>query len=232
VKIKERGLGMPRLGQGRAVMLDDMRVLRRAVESYRAATTAAGVPWVDEEDRVDGLPVDALCRIFDVDHIAEQPIWLNTQGLPYGRVLPDGAFPLVWNKADDLLGYLSFAVGIPFHWRHQLPLFFIDHLVFTFVLTGDNHGEIWRYQIDADDWNPVRAAPSLAALFTEWTKGFAADVYDRSPYDTCLHIGHDGRDPSTCSLKATSTPSPFPCTSRNTRTRTCSVHGSWSAVST
>jgi hypothetical protein len=191
-------------------MLDDMRVLRRAVESYQAAATAAGVPWVDEEDRVDGLPVDALCRIFDVDHIAEQPIWLNTQGLPYGRVLPDGAFPLMWNKADDLLGYLSFAVGIPFHWRHQLPLFFIDHLVFTFVLTGDNHGEIWRYQIDADDWNPVRAAPSLAALFTEWTKGFAADVYDRSPYDTCLHIGYDGRDRVDVLLERDLDPFAFP----------------------
>lgn len=30
-------------------MLDDMRVLRAAVASYRAAATAAGVPWLDEE---------------------------------------------------------------------------------------------------------------------------------------------------------------------------------------
>ncbi|MFG3701731.1 hypothetical protein ACGF5C_28065 [Micromonospora sp. NPDC047620] len=52
--------------------------------------------------------------VFDVVRIAEQPIWLNIQGLPYGWVLPDGAFPLVWNKVDDLFGYLSFAVGIPF----------------------------------------------------------------------------------------------------------------------
>jgi hypothetical protein len=176
-------------------MLDDMRVLRDGVEGYRAAATAAGVPWVDEEDRVDGLPVDVLCRVFDVDRIAEQPIWLNSQGLPYGRVLPDGAFPVMWNQAGELLDHLSFAVGIPFHWRHQLPLFMHDHIVFTFVLAGEREGEIWRYQIDPDDWNPVRAAASLAALFTEWTNGFAADVYVRSPYDSWLHVGEGQRDP-------------------------------------
>jgi hypothetical protein len=178
--------------------LDDMRVLRSAVADYRDAATAAGVPWLDEDDRIPGLPVDVLCRIFDVDRVAEQPIWLNTEALPYGRVLPGGAFPLAWNNADDLFGYLSFAVGIPFHWRHQLPLFMYEHIVFTFVLAGDNEAEIWRYQIGADDWNPVRAAHSLSALFTEWTKGFAANVYFRSPYDSWLHIG-DGdnveRDP-------------------------------------
>jgi hypothetical protein len=177
-------------------MLDDMRVLRGAVEGYRAAAmTAAGVPWPDDGDRNDWLPLDVLCRVFDVDHIAGQPIWLNSQGLPYERVLPGGMYPLSWNDADELLDYLSFAVAIPFHWRHQLPLFVFDHLVFTFVLTGDREGEVWRYQIDADDWNPVRAAPSLAALFAEWTKGFAANVYFRSPYDCWLHIGDDERDP-------------------------------------
>lgn len=180
------------------MVLDDMRALRSAVEGYRTAAAAAGVPWRDEDDRTDGLPVDVLCRVFDVDHIAEQPVWLNTQGLPYGRVLPDGAFPLIGDKADDLLGYLSFAVGIPFHWRHQLPVFMTDHIVFTFVLAGDNVGEIWRYQIDADDWNPVRAATGLAALFAEWTNGFAAGVYYRSPYDSWLHVGdgeNEQRDP-------------------------------------
>lgn len=191
-------------------MLDDMRALLDTVRGYRAAATAAGVPWLDEDGRTDGLPVDVLCQIFDVDRIAEQPIWLNTQGLPYGRVLPVGAFPLLWEKADDLLGYLSFAVGVPFHWRHQLPLLLTDHIVFTFVLTGHNEGEIWRYQIGADDWNPVRAAPSLAALFTEWTKGFAADVYDRSPYDTWLHIGYDGRDPVDVLLERDLDPFAFP----------------------
>lgn len=194
-------------------MLDDMRVLRSAVEGYRAEATALGVPWLDEDDRIDGLPVDVLCRVFDVDRIAEQPIWLNTRGLPYGRVLPSGAFPLLWNKAEDLFGYLSFAVGIPFYWRHQLPLFMYEHIVFTFVLAGDNEGEIWRYQIGADDWNPVRAAPSLAALFTEWTNGFAANVYFRSPYDSWLHVGdgeHDERDPVGVLLERDLDPFAFP----------------------
>jgi hypothetical protein len=194
-------------------MLDDMRVLRGAVADYRAAATAAGVPWLDEEGRIDGLPVDVLCRVFDVDRIAEQPVWLNTQGLPYGRVLPDGAFPLMWDKADELLGYLSLAVGVPFHWRHQLPLFRDDHIVFTFVLACDNEGEIWRYQIDVDDWNPVRAAPSLATLFTEWTDGFAARVYFRPPYDSWLHVGdgeHGARDPVGLLLERGLDPLAFP----------------------
>ncbi|MER7333630.1 MULTISPECIES: hypothetical protein [unclassified Micromonospora] len=192
------------------MMLDDMRVLRSAVEDYRAAAAAAGVPWVDEDDRIDGMPVDVLCRVFDVDRVAEQPIWLNTQGLPYGRVLPSGAFPLVFDKADDLLGYLSFAVGIPFHWRHQLPMFMYEHIVFTFVLAGDNEGEIWRYQIGADDWNPVRASPSLAALFTEWTSGLAANVYFRSPYDSWLHVGDGERDPVDVLLERGLDPFAFP----------------------
>lgn len=194
-------------------MLDDMRVLRGAVGDYRAAATAFGVSWHDAGDRTDGLPVDALCRIFDVDHIAEQPIWLNTQGLPNGRVLPGGAFSLAWNKADDLLGYLSFAVGTPFPWRHQLPLFMYEKIVFTFVLASGHEGEIWRYQIGADDWNPVRAAPGLAALFAEWTQGFAADVYHRSPYDNWLHVGdggNDARDPFSVLLERDLDPFAFP----------------------
>lgn len=176
-------------------MLDDMPVLLEAVEAYRAAAMAAGVPWTDDGDRSDALPLDVLRRVFDVDHIAEQLIWLRSQRWLYEPVLPAGAFMLPWTDGDELLGYLSFAVATPFHWRHQIPLFFADHLVLAFVLTGDREGEIWRYQIDADDWNPLRAAPSLATLFTEWTNGFAANVYDRSPYDNRLHIGYDGRHP-------------------------------------
>ncbi|WP_244161753.1 hypothetical protein [Micromonospora eburnea] len=172
-----------------------MRVLRDAVAGYRAAATAAGVPWPEGGDRHDGLPADVLCRAFDVDRIPEQVLWLHSEGLPYERVLPDGAYPLEWKDAGELLEYLSFSVAIPFHWRHQLPLFFVDHLVFTFVLAENHEGEIWRYQIDADDRNPLRAAPSLAALFTEWTDGFPAGVYSRSPYDGCLQIGDGGRDP-------------------------------------
>ncbi|NYH41087.1 hypothetical protein HNR22_000814 [Micromonospora jinlongensis] len=194
-------------------MLDDMGVLRSAVGDYRAAATAFGAAWRAEGDRIEGLPVDELCRIFDVDRIADQPIWLNTQALPSARVLPDGAYPLVWDKAETLLGYLSFAVGIPFNWRHQLPLFICEHIVFTFVLAGHNEGEIWRYQIGADDWNPVRAAPSLATLFTEWNRGFAANVYFHSPYDSWLHVGdaeNDQRDPFDVLLERGLDPFSFP----------------------
>lgn len=194
-------------------MLDDMRVLRSAVAGYRVAATEAGVLWRDEDGRTDGLPLDELSRVFDVDRIPEQPVWLNTQALPYARVLPGAAFPLVWDQADELLGYLSLAVGVPFHWRRQLPLFREDHIVFTFVLAGDNEGEIWRYQIDADDWNPVRAAPGLAALFTEWTNGFAGRVYVRSPYDGWLDVGdgaHDQRDPVDVLLERDLDPFAFP----------------------
>ena len=176
-------------------MLDDMPVLRAAVQAYRTAATAAGVPRSAAGGSGDGLPLDVLCQVLDVEYIPEQLVWLRSQGWLYERVLPDGAFMLPWTDAGELLAYLSFAVAIPFHWRHQLPLFFVDHLVFTVVLAGDRQGEVWRYQIDPDDWNPVRAATSLATMFTEWTKGFVAGVYDRSPYDSWLHIGLDARDP-------------------------------------
>ncbi|MFJ8577257.1 hypothetical protein [Micromonospora sp. NPDC093277] len=191
-------------------MLDDIDVLRAAVAGYRAAATATGVPWPDGGDRNEGLPADVLCRVFDVDRIPEQLLWLRSHGLPVELVLPDGAFLLKWNDAEELLEYLSFSVAIPFHWRHQLPLFFTDHLLFTFVLAGDNAGEIWRYQIDADDWNPMRAAPSLAALFTQWTNGFAAEAYSRSPYDNWLHIGYDGGDPIDLLLERDLDPLAFP----------------------
>jgi hypothetical protein len=190
-------------------MLDDMAVLRQAVEAYRVAATAAGVPQPDDGDRSDELPLDVLCRVFDVDHVAEQLIWLRSQGWLYEPVLPEGAFMLPWTNADELLDYLSFAVAIPFHWRHQVPLFYTDHLVFTFVLTGDREGEIWRYQIDADNWIPVRAAPSLAAVFTEWAKGFAANVYDRASYDW-LHLGYDGPDSVDMLLERALDPFAFP----------------------
>ncbi len=191
-------------------MLDDMSVLRPAVEAYRAAATAAGVPWPDAGERNDRPSRDVLCRVFDVDRIPDQPVWLVSEALPYERVLPAGAHVLSWADPDGLLDYLSFAVGVPFDWRHQIPLFSADHLVFTFVLSGDREGEIWRYQVGADDWNPVRAAPSLVALFTEWTRGFAANVYDRSPYDSWLHIGYAGGDPFDLLVKRGLDPFAFP----------------------
>ena len=172
-------------------MLDDMSTLRGAVDDYRAAAVAAGIAWVGDGDRAGDLSPDELCRVFGVGRIPEQALWLVTDGLPYGRILPDGAHPMRWNDVDELLDSLSFAVGIPFPWRQQLPLFSFDHLVFTFVLAEAYEGEIWRYQIDADDWNPMRASPGLVALLTEWTKGFGAGVYQRSEYDDWLHADDD-----------------------------------------
>ncbi|ATO13558.1 hypothetical protein CO540_06675 [Micromonospora sp. WMMA2032] len=190
-------------------MLDDMRVLRGAVERYRRAATAAGVPWGTEEP-ADALGVEALCRVFDVDRVAEQAIWFHHEGLPYAQVLPEGGHPLPWDNADNLLGYLSMAVGVPFPWRHQLPLLISDRIVFAFVLAGDHEGEIWRYQIEVDDRNPVRAATSLAALVSAWTDGFAAGVYARSPYDTWLHVGPDDRDPVDVLVEGGLDPFAFP----------------------
>jgi hypothetical protein len=55
-------------------MPDDVQVLRGAVTGYRAAVTAAGVPWLDEDAGQTGCPSIRFCRVFDVDRIAEQPI--------------------------------------------------------------------------------------------------------------------------------------------------------------
>lgn len=174
-------------------MLDDMPALRDAVGAYRAAAAAFGIPWPDDRDVVDSPPLGVLRQVFDVDHIAEQVIWLKSELGGYGRVLPNGAYVQPW-PADprDLLGDQALSAGVPFHWRHQLPLAAYDHICFMFVLAGDHEGEIWRYQTEVDDWNPVRAAPSLAVLFTEWTKGFAASAYCREPpLDTWLLVTSD-----------------------------------------
>jgi hypothetical protein len=190
-------------------MLDDMAVLREAVEAYRLAATAAGVPLPDGGERSDELPLDVLYQVFDVDHVAEQLIWLRSQGWLYEGGLPEGAYMQPWTNADALLDELSFAVATPFHWRHQVPLFVDDHLVFTFVLTGDREGEVWRYQIDPDNWMPVRAGHSLAAVFTEWTKGFAANVYDRSRHDW-LQLNFEGADAVDMLLNRALDPFAFP----------------------
>jgi hypothetical protein len=170
-------------------MLDDLGVLRSAVAGYRAAATAFGIPWPD--DRTPTLPAAELRRIFDVGDLPEQLLWLHSQALPPDRVLPAGTHVLPWTDGGELLDFLSMSVAVPFAWRRQVPLFFIDHLVFTFVLANGYEGEIWRYQIDPEDWNPVRAAPSLATQFIQWTNGFAAGVYRRQPYDEWLHLDEE-----------------------------------------
>jgi hypothetical protein len=159
-------------------MLDELRVLRDAVQGYRVAATAAGIAW---PERADTQPpdLDLVHRLFDVDHFPEQLNWLESEGWDPRWPCPGFGYLLSWPTADTAgasLDMLSFSVGTPFHWRHQIPLFHFDPYVFTFVLEGDHEGEIWRYLISPDLYDPVRAAPSLAALFTAWTKGIAAGV--------------------------------------------------------
>ena len=81
-----------------------------------------------------------------------------------------------WPEGGDALDYLGLSIGTPFPWRQQLPLFFFDAVLYTFVLAGDHEGEIWRYEISPDAWDSVRAATSLATLFDQWTRGIAAGV--------------------------------------------------------
>jgi hypothetical protein len=170
-------------------MLDAMEDLRFSVERYRELAVAAGVSWRDMEKRKAILPVGELCRTLDIERIPEQPLWLNGTGLPYARVLPCGAFPLMWQDAGQVLDELSASVALPFHWRHQLPLLSYERITFTFVLADGFEGEIWRYQFEPDEWNPVRAATSLVSMFEEWNKGFAADAYARGRSDHWLMSG-------------------------------------------
>ncbi|MER6982507.1 hypothetical protein ABT317_37465, partial [Streptomyces carpinensis] len=113
-------------------------------------------------------------------------------------LLPNRGWLLPWPAdANEALTYLSLSVGVPFSWRHQLPLFHFEYLIYTFVLAGDHEGEIWRYEIAPDAWDAVRAAPSLAALFTEWAKGLAAGVVYLNDLDGFLAVGersHGRRD--------------------------------------
>jgi hypothetical protein len=164
-------------------MLDDMRALRDAAQAYRAAATTAGLVWPEPADTQGAQPPDLelVYRLFDVDHVPEQLNWLESQGWDSSTPFPNGGHLLSWPTNDDTaresLNLLSLSIGTPFHWRHQIPIFYFSgDVVYTFVLEGDHEGEIWRYLISPDLWDPVRAAPSLAALFTEWTRGIAARV--------------------------------------------------------
>ncbi len=177
-------------------MLDDTTALQDAAEAYRAAATAAGIAWPDHAGSPGGQPPDLVHRLFDVDHVAEQLIWLESQGWESQRFFPNGGFLLPWpTDAGESLDYLAFSIGTPFPWRHQLPLFFFDNVVYMFVLAGAHEGEIWRYEYDPDTWGSVRAATSLAALFTEWTKGIGAGVVFYTDRDKWLHVGDDVHDP-------------------------------------
>jgi len=178
-------------------MLDEMHVLRAAIQSYRAAATAtaAGVAWPQRGDTQGAQPPDwnLIHRVFDLDHIPGQLSWFLSEGWDTRWPLPgDGELePLPTDARTTLssLTVLSFAIGTPFHWRRQIPLFRFDPYVYTFVLDGDHEGEIWRYLISPDLYDPVRAAPSLAALFAAWTDGIAAGVVYRREGDDWLMVG-------------------------------------------
>ncbi|OLE30507.1 MAG: hypothetical protein AUG44_01050 [Actinobacteria bacterium 13_1_20CM_3_71_11] len=177
-------------------MLDDMPALRDAFEAYRGAAIAAGVAWPDPPDADGGPPPPLVYRLFDVDHVAEQLIWLRSQGWDPSPVLPEGGGILPWpTDAQESLDSLSFSFATPFPWRHQLPLFHFGDMVYTFVLAGDREGEIWRYEFRPDTWDSMRAATSLAALFTQWTKAIGAGVVRYGRYVHWLQVAGDVQDP-------------------------------------
>ena len=127
-----------------------------------------------------------------MDHFAEQLIWLQSRGWHSQRLLPNGGWILPWpTDVGEALDNLSFSIATPFPWRHQLPLFHFEIIVYTFVLAGDHEGEIWRYEASPDAWDSVRAATSLAALFTEWTKGIDAGVVRYHDLDRWLLVRDD-----------------------------------------
>ncbi|MFE5211564.1 hypothetical protein [Streptomyces sp. NPDC056600] len=187
---------MPEHPGGHAVMLDDMQVLHDAVRDYRTAATSLGLPWPEPDDGPGG-PVpppapDVVHRIFDVDHVAEQLSWLHARGWEERAPLPEAGWLFPWPteaNVDEMFGYLSLSAGAPFPWRHQLPLIWFNKLVYTFVLAGDHEGEIWRYEIEPDTNGPVRAATSLAALFTQWTRAIRAGLMRFD--DPFIWVGED-----------------------------------------
>lgn len=171
-------------------MLDDLPVVQAAVAAYRSAATAAGIRWPEVAGTRDDGPLEEVRRIFDVDHLDGALGWLHSLGLEEQPVLPEGAWLLPWpTQLPESLDELSFAFAVPFPWRRQLPLFGFDSTVFTFVLAGENEGEIWRYEFRPDTWDSVRAAPSLTALFTQWTRAITTGVISRAGQGDRLQVG-------------------------------------------
>jgi len=177
-------------------MLDEMRVLREAAQGYRAAATAAGIAWPERVDTQGPQPPDLVYRLFEVDQVPEQLSWLESQGWGSSALFPNLGELQPWptdDTAGESLDLLSYSVGTPFHWRHQIPLFRFSVYVYAYVLEDDYEGEIWRYLMSPDAWDPVRAATSLAALFTQWTAGIAAGVVYYSEVTRGLLVGDPTR---------------------------------------
>jgi hypothetical protein len=182
-------------------MLDDLQDLREAGAAYRAAAAAAGLAWPSPvaaggTGRGGEAPLDLVREIFAVDQVPEQLTWLQAQGWGIGRLFPDGGWLLPWpTDADETLTNLSFAIGTPFPWRQQIPLFHFEIIVYTFVLAGEHAGEIWRYEAGPDAWDSVRAATSLAGLLTQWAKGITSGVVTYRELDHWLLTAADAQDP-------------------------------------
>jgi hypothetical protein len=175
-------------------MLDELTVLREAAQAYRTAATEAGVAWADQAQATPEPP-ELVCRLFDVDHVAEQLVWLQSQPWHGQRVFPSGGSLMPWpTDVGTTLDYLAFSIGTPFPWRHQMPLFSFDRIMYSFVLAGDREGEVWRYEYGPDVWDAVRAAPSLATLFDQWTKGIADGIVAVNGPSRWLQVGYDTPD--------------------------------------
>ncbi|MFG3343320.1 hypothetical protein [Glycomyces sp. NPDC048151] len=165
-------------------MLDEIPVLRAAAERYRDAAIAAGQPWPAPAAPDPNPPLDLARKVFDTDHLPEQLLWIQNLGW-HDRHFVNGCSMEPWPTHDSVrtaFDFLVLAAGVPFNWRRQIPLFFHDEIVFMFVLDGDRVGEIWRYEIDVDNFGTaIRAATSLATLFDQWTAGLASGLFSYSP---------------------------------------------------
>ncbi|MFC3491218.1 hypothetical protein [Glycomyces rhizosphaerae] len=176
-------------------MLDDMRELRDSLERYRAAAQAAGIELPAPERKTPAPPTDLVLRMTDVEQIPEQLLWLYSIGWGAARLFPEGVFLMDWPGEAEIAEYVDYtalAIGVPFPWRQQLPIFFTDHVVLTFVLAEGHVGEIWHYEWEPDSTSPVRAAMSLAGLFDQWTKGIEIGVVVKTKWVEWLQVIVEG----------------------------------------
>jgi hypothetical protein len=173
-------------------MLDDIRALQAATDGYRAAATAAGIVWPGVP-RDAGPPPAHLTRLFDVPRIADQLAWFQAQGWHDDGVLPGGGWVIDWPASSgEAFEQLTLSAGTPFSWRHQIPLFDFELVVYTFVLDPAFEGEIWRYDVNLDAVTSVRAATSLAGLLSAWTEGIESGAVVKRNW---LVIDEDAVDP-------------------------------------
>lgn len=181
-------------------MLDDMRALRASLERYRAAARTAGIELPAPEGGTAAPPTDLVLRMTDVEQIPEQLLLLHSIGWGSKRSFPNGVFLMDWPGSAQVMEYVDYtalAIGVPFPWRQQLPIFFTDHVVYTFVLADGHVGEIWHYEWDPDGTSPVRAAMSLAALLDQWTKGIEIGAVEKTEWNKWLQILVEGNDEAT-----------------------------------